>query len=106
MDTIQLALTVLIIGIGTFIFRFSFIFLYGKMKLPQWVHRAMRFVPPAVLSALVFPAILIKDQELWLSYDNPRLLAGMVAIAIAWKTKNLLLTIASGLGIFWLIVFF
>lgn len=106
MSNIQLIMTILIIGMGTFIFRFSFIFLYGKMKLPQWVHRAMRFVPPAVLSALIFPAILIRDQELWLSLENPRLLAGMVAIAIAWRTKNLLLTIASGLGIFWLIIFF
>ncbi len=105
MNNIQLILTILIIGLGTFIFRFSFIHLYGRMKLPQWVHRAMRFVPPAVMSALIFPAILIKDQELWLSYENPRLLAGMVAIVIAWKTKNLLLTIATGLGIFWLIVF-
>ena len=105
MDNLQLILTILIIGLGTFIFRFSFIFLYGKLTLPEWVHRAMRFVPPAVLSALIFPAILIKDQELWLSYENPRLLAGMVAIAVAWKTKNLLLTIATGLGIFWLIIF-
>ncbi len=105
MNNLQLILTILIIGLGTFAFRFSFIFLYGKMKLPEWVHRAMRFVPPAVLSALIFPAILIKDEALWVSYENPRLIAGMVAIAIAWKTKNLLLTIATGLGIFWLIIF-
>lgn len=105
MNNLQLILTILIIGLGTFAFRFSFIFLYGKMKLPQWVHRAMRFVPPAVLSALIFPEILIRDEALWISYENPRLIAGMVAIAIAWKTKNLLLTIATGLGIFWLIIF-
>ncbi len=105
MNNSQLALTIIIIGIGTFLFRFSFIYLYGKLQLPEWVHQAMRFVPPAVLSALIFPAILVKEEVVWISPQNPRLVAGMVAIIIAWKTKNLLLTIATGLGIFWLIIF-
>ena len=105
MSNVQLAFTVIIIGVGTNLFRFSFIYLYVNLKLPEWIPRAMRFVPPAVLSALIFPAILIKEEVLWMSPQNPRLVAGLVAIIVAWKTKNLLLTIAIGLGIFWLITF-
>lgn len=92
-----------IISVGTFLLRFSFIFLYGRLSLPAWLHRAMRFVPAAVLSALIFPALLIQNGELSLSVENDRLLAGIVAMIIAWRTKNLLATIAAGLGVFWLL---
>ncbi|MFO7886845.1 MAG: AzlD domain-containing protein [Eubacteriales bacterium] len=105
MNNIQLILTIIIIGIGTFLFRFSFIYLYGRFEIPNWIRRAMRYVPPAVLSALIFPAIVIKDEVIWGSPQNPRLIAGVIAIIIAWKTKNLLLTIAAGMGIFWLMLF-
>ena len=105
MNNTQLILTIILIGIGTFLFRFSFIYLYGRFELPNWIRRAMRYVPPAVLSALIFPAIVIKDEIIWISPQNPRLIAGIVAIIIAWKTKKLLLTIGLGMVLFWLISF-
>jgi len=105
MNNTQLILTIILIGIGTFLFRFSFIYLYGRFELPNWIRRAMRYVPPAVLSALIFPAIVIKDEIIWISPQNPRLIAGIVAIIIAWKTKKLLLTIGVGMVLFWLISF-
>ena len=105
MNNTQLVLTIIIIGIGTFLFRFSFIYMYGRFELPNWIKRAMRYVPPAVLSALIFPAIVIKNETVWISPQNPRLVAGIIAIFIAWRTKNLLLTIAAGMGIFWLMIF-
>jgi len=105
MNNTQLILTIILIGIGTFLFRFSFIYLYGRFELPNWIRRAMRYVPPAVLSALIFPAIVIKDEIIWISPQNPRLIAGIIAIIIAWKTKKLLLTIGLGMVLFWLISF-
>jgi len=105
MNNTQLILTIIIIGTGTFLFRFSFIYLYGRFELPTWIKRAMRYVPPAVLSALIFPAIVIKNEIIWISPQNPRLIAGLIAILIAWRTKNLLLTIGAGMGIFWLMIF-
>ena len=105
MNNSQLILTIIIISIGTFLFRFSFIYLFGRFQLPLWVQNSMKFVPSAVLSALVFPAIIIKEDIIWISPQNPRLIAGIIAMFIAWRTKNLLLTIVVGLGVFWLIVF-
>lgn len=105
MTNAELILTILIISMGTFIFRFSFIYLYGRFNLPEWLRRSMHFVPPAVLSALIFPAIILKDDIIWISPQNPRLLAGIIAMIIAWRTKSSILPIAFGLGIFWLMVF-
>ena len=105
MSSSELIISILIIGIGTFIFRFSFIFLYGKFNLPGWLRRAMNFVPPAVLSALIFPDLIVKDNIIWISPQNPRLVAGIIAMIIAWRTKSSILPIIIGLGIFWLMIF-
>ena len=105
MDNFKLILIIIIMSIGTFLLRFSFIYLHGKFKLPQWIENAMKYIPGAILSALIFPAIIIKEDLIWFSIENPRLVAGTIAMFIAWKTKDLLLTTAVGLGIFWLMVF-
>ena len=103
-SNLQLILIISVIGLGTFLFRFSFIYLYGRFELPEWLRRSMRFVPAAVLSALIFPAILVDGDVIWISLQNPRLIAGFFAMLVAWRTKNLLGTIATGLGVFWLLL--
>jgi branched-subunit amino acid transport protein len=84
-------------GLITFGMRFSFIYLFGRIEIPETIRRALHYVPPAVLSAIVFPELLIRSDRLAVSFDNARLLAGMIAIAVAWFTKNTLLTILAGM---------
>ena len=87
----------LIGGLITFGMRFSFIFLFGKYNIPDTVRRALHYVPPAVLSAIVFPELFLHNGELYLSFGNVRLLAGLIAMAVAWFTKNTLITILVGM---------
>lgn len=87
----------LIGGLITFGMRFSFIFLFGKFHIPETVRRALHYVPPAVLSAIVFPELFLRDGTLDLSFGNYRLLAGLVAMIVAWFTKNTLITILMGM---------
>ena len=84
-------------GLITFGMRFSFIFLFGKFEIPQTMRRALHYVPPAVLSAITVPALLYPSNQLDLSLGNTSLLAGIVAILVAWFTKNTLLTILAGM---------
>lgn len=91
-------LIMLLGGLITFGMRFSFIYLFGRFEVPQTLRRALRYVPPAVLSAIVFPELLIQDGRLALDLANERLLAGLVAVLVAWFTRNTLLTILAGLG--------
>ena len=44
-----------------------------------------------------FPNCFISSNQLDLSLGNTRLLAGIVAILVAWFTKNTLLTILAGM---------
>ncbi|MBI5294090.1 MAG: AzlD domain-containing protein [Chloroflexi bacterium] len=91
-------LIMLLGGLITFGMRFSFIYLFGRFEVPQTLRRALHYVPPAVLSAIVFPELLIQEGRLALDLANERLLAGLVAVLVAWFTRNTLLTILAGLG--------
>jgi branched-subunit amino acid transport protein len=84
-------------GLITFGMRFSFIFLFGKFHIPETVRKALHYVPPAVLSAIVFPELFLHNGALDVSFGNDRLLAGLVAILVAWFTRNTLITILGGI---------
>ncbi len=84
-------------GLITFGMRFSLIYLFGKFQIPDTMRRVLHYVPPAVLSAIVFPELFLHDGALNLSFDNTRLLAGLIAIVVAWFSKNTLITIIAGM---------
>jgi branched-subunit amino acid transport protein len=94
---VNIWLTMLIGGLITFGMRFSLIFLFGKFEIPQTMRKALHYVPPAVLSAIIFPELLYHTNRIDLSLGNIRLLAGIVAILVAWFSKNVLLTILAGM---------
>jgi branched-subunit amino acid transport protein len=88
----------------TFGVRYPVLALVGRLKLPEVVLRALRFVPPAVLSAIIFPAVFYPDGvQLRLGLDNPRVLAVIIAGLVAWRSKNLLLTIVVGMVALWVL---
>ncbi len=73
----------------------------SKVSLPDPVFRALRYVPPAVLTAIILPTVLLPEGELYLSYANAPLVASLIAVLIAWRSKNLLLTIVLGMLVLW-----
>ena len=86
----------------TFGVRYPVLAMVGRLELPPRVQATLRFIPPAVLSAIVAPAVFAPQGELWLSYSNSYLVAGAVAALVAWRTRNLLWTIVVGMVTFWL----
>jgi branched-subunit amino acid transport protein len=70
-------LVMLIGGALTYLTRLSFIWLFERMAVPQLLQRGLRFVPPAVLSVIIFQELLI---------------------LVAWRTRSALLTIAVGMA--------
>jgi branched chain amino acid efflux pump len=90
-------LVMLLGGLITFGMRFSLIYLFGRFEIPETIRRALHYVPPAVLSAIIFPELFLLDGSLDLSLGNTRLLAGLIAILIAWFTRNTLITIIVGM---------
>lgn len=100
MDTPTLWLIMAGMTLVTFLPRLSVMGLMRR-EMPPSVARALRYVPPAALSAIIFPALFMPDGALDLSLGNERLLAGLVAVLVAWRSKNTLLTIAAGMVLLW-----
>jgi branched-subunit amino acid transport protein len=98
-----LALWLAIVGAGavTFALRLSFIALLGRVEMPLFLERALRFVPAAVLTAVVIPLLFYEDGSLDVSLGNERLLAGLLAALIAWRTRSVLFTLGGGMAALW-----
>jgi branched-subunit amino acid transport protein len=98
-------LWLIIIGMGlvTFGIRLVPIVLLGRFEIPRVVQQALRFVPPAVLTAIIVPELLYRNSQVDVSLANLRLLAGLLAIVVAWRTKNALITIGVGMITLWVL---
>jgi len=93
----------MIIGMGmiTYAIRLTPILLLERVGLRAELRQALRFVPAAVLSAIIFPELLMPGGTLDISFGNGRLLAGVLAAVVAWRTKNVLVTIGVGMVALW-----
>jgi branched-subunit amino acid transport protein len=97
----NLWLTVLAAGLATFLIRYSFIGAAGRVNAPEWFRRMLRFVPIAALTALIWPDLLLEAGQLHITLANPRLIAGLIAAAVAWYTRNIFFTIGAGMLALW-----
>jgi branched-subunit amino acid transport protein len=93
---------ILLSGIGTYAMRASFLVFADRLAdVPPRVQRLLRQIPPAALASIVVPALLRPQQELDLLQS--RFLAGVVAAVVAWRTRNIALTLVAGVGLVMLI---
>ena len=87
---------IVLAGAGTFAMRASFLAAASRLaEVPPRVQRLLRQIPPAALASLVVPALVRPGGDL--SFTQPRLLAGVLAGAVAWRTRNVALTLVVGL---------
>lgn len=100
-----MTLWLVVIGMGviTVILRLSLILGANHIRLPAPVEHALRYAPVAVLSAIIFAEVAAPQGQVQLSLANARLIPGLAALVVAWRTKNVLLTIATGMLLFWLL---
>lgn len=92
-------LTFVLLGATTLITRGSFILLGERATLPAIVQRALRYAPVAALSALVVPDLLLVEATF--SPVNPKLLAGIAVVLVAWRWRNPWLPFIAGMGLLW-----
>lgn len=86
----------------TFGVRYPVLALVSRTPLPQPLLNALKFIPPAVLTAIVLPALLAPDGgRLDAGFANDYLVAGACAAVAAWRTHNILLTLAVGMAVLW-----
>lgn len=93
---------IVLTGIGTYAMRASFlVFAHRLVDVPPGIQRLLRQIPPAALAAIVAPALLRPEAQLDLL--QPRLMAGIAAALVAWRTRNIALTLVVGMAVLMLI---
>jgi len=101
----EVILTLIGMGIVTYFTRsFFIVFLNGEV-LPPFVKRWLGFVPVAVLTAIIAPIIIAPGGKLHLTYDSPYLIAGVFTAVVAAVSKNLIITVISGIAFIVLVKF-
>ena len=91
----------LIVGVGliSLMLRSSFLVLLRDRKLPDRITASLGLVPAAVLAALIAPELLYSPASGAFNVLNPRLISGLIAAAVAYRTRNVLWTLVVGLGL-------
>jgi branched-subunit amino acid transport protein len=98
-------LWLVIIGgmLTTYATRLSFIAVVPPERMPLWFRRGLRFVAPAVLAALISTDLIGTLGTLDLTARNFRLIAGILAAVVAWRSRNAWLTILTGMVALWML---
>ncbi len=101
-----LAFWIVVVAVGAmnYALRVSFIAFFAKREMPPAARRTLRYVGPAVLTAIVVPAVVfMSDGALALGPENLRLVAAMAGAAAAWKWRSPTAAIAVGMAALWIL---
>ena len=90
-------------AIVTFATRFASVAILGQKKMPPGLERWLRHIPTGILAALIVPTLLLPKGYIDISFDNHYLVAGLVAAAAAWKSRNMVATLILGMGTMFLL---
>lgn len=104
-STAEIWAIIILMGIGTYLIRFSFLGPLGRWQMPPWALRLLRYTPVAVLPGMVAPLVL------WPAAtggepDLARLLAAGTTLLVGYLTKNVMFAIPSGAGVLYLMLYF
>ena len=94
----QIWMIIVIMGVGTYLIRFSFLGLFGNRELPEWALRHLRYTPVAVLPGLVAPLVLARDASGQM--DPSLILAAIATAGVGWWRKGMFPGIIAGIGIY------
>jgi len=79
--------------------------LIKKDMLSEKTKTILGYVPSAVFPALIFPAVLLERSGSFVNYNDPKIIAILIAILIGFFSKKIIATILSGLIAYWFIIF-
>lgn len=102
---LKLWVVIMAVGALNYLSRLSFIAFFANRDVPPLLARALRFVPVAMLTALVIPMVLTPSAVGALAGINPRIPAAIVAFVVAFFTRSTLKTLVAGMVSLWLFQF-
>ena len=93
----EVVLTILLMAFVTYVPRAAPLLLLTKFDLPEKMVQWLKYIPVAVLSALLFPSVLLQEGGLDLTPFNEFLLAALPTLLVVWRTRSLFYAIVTGI---------
>ncbi|MDX1779936.1 MAG: AzlD domain-containing protein [Thalassovita sp.] len=90
-----------LLAIGTFLIRFSFLGILGDRKMPEWVMAHLRYTAVAIFPALVTPLVLW--PEVTGGTIDPKRLFAALAVFLVGLRFNAVFAIVAGMGSLYLL---
>jgi branched-subunit amino acid transport protein len=91
------------VGFLNYLSRLSFIAFFANRRMPPLLARALKFVPAAMLTALVVPMVIASPVTAAGVTIDARLPAAIVATAVAWSGRSLVQTMVAGMASLWIL---
>lgn len=99
---LKLWAVILALGALNYLSRLSFIAFFARRSMPPLLARALKYVPAAMLTALIVPMI-VETKGGVIEADSPKVIAAVIAGTVAFVWRNTLATLATGMGALWLL---
>jgi len=99
-------ISIIIVGLINYLTRLGSVLLIKPKKLNSTAKIVLNYIPSAVFPAIIFPAVFLDDYGLLVEFNDPKVIATIIAFLTGILTKNLTLTIFIGLISYWIIIFF
>ena len=100
--TLKLWAVILVVGALNYASRLSFIAIFARRRVPALLERAFRYVPAAMLTALVLPMVIDVTPQ-GLHPHTPKVIAAVIATVVAWFKLGTLGTLGVGMAALWLL---
>jgi branched-subunit amino acid transport protein len=101
--TLKLWMVIFAVGLINYLSRLSFIAVFARRSMPPLLARALKYVPAAMLTALVLPMIMGEAAAGSAMTFNPKAGAAVLAGVVAFYTRSTLWTLGTGMAALWLL---
>ncbi|MBC7236047.1 MAG: AzlD domain-containing protein [Chloroflexi bacterium] len=91
---------ILMLALATFLLRLLPLVALSRVRLPAWAEEWLRLVPGAVLAASLAPSLLVREGAPFIAWHNPYVWAALPAFLVAWRTRNMVWTMLTGMAAF------
>ena len=97
--------SIFIAGLITYFTRMSMVTLIDKDIFNENFRKILNYVPSVVFPSIIFPGILLDDYGTLVVITDPKIYGALTAIIIGYFSRNVILTIISGLASYWFLIF-
>tara|TARA_B100000989_G_C19272452_1_gene356809 strand:+ start:60 stop:371 length:312 start_codon:yes stop_codon:yes gene_type:complete len=97
--------SIFIAGLITYFTRMGMVTLIDKDIFSENFRKILNYVPSVVFPSIIFPGVLLDDYGSLITFTDPKIYGSLMAITVGYFSRNVILTISSGLASYWFFIF-